>query len=245
MDPAALQLQGVSLRYSAGTTAVSGLDLSVHEGTFVSIVGPSGCGKSTALRLIAGLERPTDGVVRLFTDSTAFVFQEANLLPWRTVEANVGLPLELQGVSAAGRRESVLAAIAQVGLSGFEKHFPRELSGGMRMRVSLARALVMRPRVLLLDEPFGALDEMTRQTLQEDLVRLQMSERWTVLFVTHSVYEAVYLSDRVVVMSSRPGRVLGEVEIPFPRPRNAEVRERPEFALAVGAVGRRLRENSP
>ncbi len=245
MDPIAIQLQDVSLQYPSGTLALDSFHLAVPRGAFVSLLGPSGCGKSTVLRLAAGLDRPTRGKVELSGEtqpSTAFVFQDANLLPWRSIEANVGLPLELRGVSARERKDSVRESLAQVGLSGFENSYPRELSGGMRMRASLARALVTRPQVMLLDEPFGALDEITRQKLQEDLIELQLAQKWTVVFVTHSVFEAVYLADRVVVMTPRPGRVAGEQLIPFPRPRPANLRADAEFARTIGTLSLMLRE---
>jgi NitT/TauT family transport system ATP-binding protein len=242
---ASIRFERVVRRYPTGTVALDGFDLGVGGGEFVALLGPSGCGKSTALRLAAGLEEPTSG--RLVVDvgsagphPVAFVFQEATLLPWRRVAANVALPLELRGASGADRL--VGDALGRVGLAGFEQHYPRELSGGMRMRASLARALVTRPRLLLLDEPFGALDEITRQKLQEDLLTLHATEGFTVLFVTHSVFEAVYLADRVVVMTARPGRVAADVRIDLPRPRPPELRTDPEFARQVGEIGRRLRE---
>jgi NitT/TauT family transport system ATP-binding protein len=239
-------LSGVTHRYPTGTVALAGLDLRVATGEFVALVGPSGCGKSTALRLAAGLETPTEGSVAVDAGAnpgphpTAFVFQEATLLPWRRVVDNVSLPLELRG--DADRRERASDALERVGLSGFADQYPRELSGGMRMRVSLARALVTRPRVMLLDEPFGALDELTRQRLQEDLATLHATEGWTVLFVTHSVYEAVWLADRVVVFAARPGRITAEFQVDLPRPRHPDVRASPRFAGQVGVVSKALRE---
>jgi NitT/TauT family transport system ATP-binding protein len=238
----------VSLRYAAGTHALGRMDLEVPEGQFLALVGPSGCGKSTALRLAARLEQPTTGSVAVDPgpdpgpQPIAFVFQEATLLPWRRVADNVALPLELRGEPAAAREAAVTDALARVGLDGFGQHYPRELSGGMRMRASLARALVTRPRVMLLDEPFGALDEITRQKLQEDLLAVQAALGFTVLFVTHSVFEAVYLADRVIVMTQRPGRIAADVRIDLPRPRPSDLRADAGFARQVGEVSRVLRE---
>jgi NitT/TauT family transport system ATP-binding protein len=233
-----IKLHGVQLRYPGGTVALDHFDLSVGAGEIVALVGPSGCGKSTALRVIAGLEQATAGTVEVDADGpTAFVFQDATLLPWRTIARNVALPLELRGESIA-----VDEAIARVGLKGFERSYPRELSGGMRMRASLARALVTRPRLLLLDEPFGALDELTRQKLQEDLLALQGAEGFTAVLVTHSAFEAAYLADRVAVMTSRPGRVHAVLTSELPRPRPAEIRGDARFAAMVGEISAALRE---
>jgi NitT/TauT family transport system ATP-binding protein len=221
--PPLVALRGVGRSFASGTTALHGLDLIIGRREFVSLLGPSGCGKSTALRLIAGLLRPTDGRIKVDAATRAgeigFVFQEATLLPWATVEGNVRLPLRLRRVPEATSRTSVQAAIAQVGLAGFEAAYPRQLSGGMRMRVSIARALVTRPQLLLMDEPFAALDEITRLRLNDDLLALWQTEAFTTVFVTHSVYESVYLSQRVLVMAARPGRVVAEIAIPAPYPR--------------------------
>lgn len=234
--------RGVDARYGA-LPALTGLDLAVRRGEFVTVVGPSGCGKSTLLRLVAGLARPSGGALRVDSPrrALAFVFQDPTLLPWRTVRANVALPLELAGRPADEQRAAADAALALVGLADFAGAHPAELSGGMRMRASLARALVARPELLLLDEPFGALDEMTRERLDEELMRLWEQERWTVLAVTHSVQEAVLLSDRVVVLSPRPGRVVAELTIDLPRPRRAELLADPSFAALAGEVRARLR----
>ena len=235
----AVEVEDVGLRYDTGTVALAGVDLRVAAGERVSILGPSGCGKSTLLRIVAGLVTPSSGRVALAptTQPMAFVFQEATLLPWRTVRHNVGLPLELRGrVDAAAVDE----ALARVGLSSFSDNYPRELSGGMRMRVSLARALVTRPRMLLLDEPFAALDELTRQRLQDDLLSLQAADRFTVMFVTHSVAEAAFLADRVVVFSGRPGRIVYEQAVPF-GVRDAALRSDPDFARACGSLSAALR----
>ena len=234
-------------RFASGVEALIGVDLEIHRGEFVSIVGPSGCGKSTLLRLVAGLTRPTDGSLtvdgqapleaRRTRQERAYVFQEATLLPWRTVAQNVALPLEL-------RRQQDPAAVDQVlelvGLADFARAYPRQLSGGMRMRVSIARALVTRPDLLLLDEPFGALDEITRQRLNEELLRLWAEECWTGVFVTHNVYEAVFLSRRVLVMSARPGRLIADIAVPFTHPRAPDLRTTPEFNRVAAEVSHQL-----
>jgi NitT/TauT family transport system ATP-binding protein len=243
MSEAAVRVEGVTLRYGTGTVALAGVDLVVPPGERLSIVGPSGCGKSTLLRIVAGLVSPSSGRVSVSLDSAdsqpmAFVFQEATLLPWRTVRHNVGLPLELRG---RGDARAVNDVLARVGLSAFAGNYPRELSGGMRMRVSLARALVTRPRLMLMDEPFAALDDLTRQRLQDDLLALQAADRFTMLFVTHNVVEAAFLADRVVVFSARPGRIVAEQAIPFGS-RNAILRSDPDFARACGALSSTLRE---
>lgn len=225
--PAAFTLSDVSKIYSNGTVALQNLDLTVHEGQFVSLLGPSGCGKSTVLRMVAGLGKMSSGHLYWGGSSQrklAYVFQEAALMPWATVEDNVALPLKLSGLSKSAIRDAVQEAIALVALQGFEKAYPRELSGGMRMRVSIARALVTKPEILLMDEPFGALDEMTRSKLNSDLLNLWGQKQWTVVFVTHNIYEAVYLSNRVVVMAARPGRVVADVAIAAPYPRTEEFR---------------------
>jgi len=213
-DPIALSLRGVQLRFPTGVVALQSLDLDVRQGEFLSLLGPSGCGKSTALRLAAGLIAPTHGqVTRSPSLQLGFVFQEPTLMPWATVFDNVRLPLRLKGRSAASVRDEVMQVLARVGLGEFEQAYPRELSGGMRMRASIARALVTRPKLLLLDEPFAALDEITRGRLDDDLMRIWQEQGLTVIFVTHNVYEAVYLSTRVAVFSSRPGRIIESIEI--------------------------------
>jgi NitT/TauT family transport system ATP-binding protein len=224
-DPA-ITLSNISKVYANGTIALKEMNLTVGKGDFVSLVGPSGCGKSTVLRMIAGLSSSTSGQLTWGepTDKLAFVFQEAALMPWATVTENVYLPLKLAGISRRGAASAVAEAIELVDLQGFERAYPRELSGGMKMRVSIARALVTHPEVLLMDEPFGALDEMTRSRLNADLLDLWLQKRWTVVFVTHNVYEAVYLSRRVVVMAPRPGRVVAEVAIDAPYPRTESFR---------------------
>jgi len=232
----------VGVRYPTGTQALDDVTLAVPDGQFTAIVGPSGCGKSTLLRLAAGLERPTAGSVALDTSSVGFVFQEATLLPWRTVRRNIGLLARLAKVPKAEREARVDAVIDAVGLGGFAGQLPRALSGGMRMRVSLARALVLRPDVMLLDEPFGALDELTRQDMQVELLRLYEQSRFTALFVTHSVAEAVLLAQRVVVMSPRPGRIAAVVDIDLPAARGPELRYDPRYVEHVAAVSALLQE---
>jgi NitT/TauT family transport system ATP-binding protein len=208
-------LRGVDKVYSNGVVALKGLDLTVQEGEFLSLLGPSGCGKSTVLRLIAGLGELTAGTIEWSSvqHEIGFVFQDPTLMPWATVLNNIYLPLRVRGVSRADARPRIERAMEQVGLAGFGNAYPRELSGGMRMRVSIARALVAEPKVLLMDEPFAALDEITRFKLNDDLIALWASQRWTVVFVTHSVFESVYLSTRILVMSARPGRVRSEVTL--------------------------------
>lgn len=244
MNPTAplISLQRVSLRFAqGGVQALQDVSLSVREGEFVSLLGPSGCGKSTVLRLAAGLAVPTVGQVNApaltgTSADTAFVFQDATLMPWATVFDNVRLPLRLAGVDRREARERVLPLLDRLGLAGFAHAYPGELSGGMRMRVSIARALVTRPRVLLMDEPFAALDEITRQRLNDELLALWATQRPAVLFVTHSVSEAVYLSQRVLVMGARPGRVVAEHEVQADATRDAGWRLSPPFAQQVREV---------
>ena len=218
-----LELRGVGKVFENGTIALDGLDLEVGRHEFLSLLGPSGCGKSTALRLIAGLVRASAGRLA-WPDGTAgdigFVFQEPTLMPWATVFDNVHLPLRLRGQGRRQAEGQVREALALVGLADFARAYPRELSGGMKMRVSIARALVTRPSLLLMDEPFAALDEITRIRLNRDLLELWQGQGWTVVFVTHSVYEAVFLASRVAVMSARPGRIVAGLEIDEPYPRD-------------------------
>jgi NitT/TauT family transport system ATP-binding protein len=231
-----LALRGVGKVFSNGVTALSDVNLAIREGDFVSLLGPSGCGKSTALRLIAGLSTPTSGALdwrgagSLDRANIGFVFQEPTLLPWASVFDNVWLPLRLKGVSRGKAAPAVQKMLARVHLTGFEDAVPRELSGGMKMRVSIARAMVTKPRVLLMDEPFAALDEITRFKLNNDLLELWQDERFTVVFVTHSVFESVFLSNRVVVMAARPGRVFDEVAIEASYPRDEAFRTSPAYA---------------
>jgi NitT/TauT family transport system ATP-binding protein len=227
-----VRLSHVGKTYSNGTVALDGVSLDVREGEFLSLVGPSGCGKSTVLRLIAGLGELTSGRIEWpgppadagADHELGFVFQEPTLMPWATVRANVTLPLRLKGVARERAAPRVAAALARVGLDGFADAYPRQLSGGMKMRVSIARALVTEPKLLLMDEPFAALDEITRFKLNNDLLRLWQEQRWTVVFVTHSVYESVYLSNRIVVMAAQPGRVVADLEIGAPYPRDEAFR---------------------
>jgi NitT/TauT family transport system ATP-binding protein len=227
-------LRGVGKVFGSGVVALDHLDLDVRDGEFLSLLGPSGCGKSTALRIIAGLSAPTRGSVTWANPEQGakdigFVFQEPTLMPWATVFANVYLPLKLTGVGKDEAAPRIMETLARVGLREFADAYPRQLSGGMRMRVSIARALVTAPRVLLMDEPFAALDEITRFKLNDDLIALWRELRMTVVFVTHSVFESVYLSQRVVVMSARPGRVFAELAIDAPS-RNAGFRTSAEYA---------------
>jgi NitT/TauT family transport system ATP-binding protein len=242
-----LAINGVARRFPGGATALDGVSLAVEDGDFVALLGPSGCGKSTLLRLVAGLDSPDAGTMdwpggRPGPGDIGFVFQEPTLMPWATLFDNVFLPLRLGGASRTGARDRVRAAIASVGLEGFEEAWPRQLSGGMRMRASIARALVTEPRLLLMDEPFAALDEITRFRLNDDLLSIQRMRGCTVLFVTHSVFEAVYLSRRVAVMSGRPGHITTELEVALPRPRAPEMRGRAEFAALCGRVSDALSE---
>lgn len=238
----ALAFQDVSMVFPNGTHALQDVSFAVNWGEFVAIVGPSGCGKSTLLRIASGLEKATGGRVRVGGTNLGFVFQDATLLPWRTVQANVELLGELHGLSKEERARRAQEVISVVGLKGFERNHPKQLSGGMRMRVSLARTLTMKPEVALFDEPFGALDEITRGRLNDELLRLFMLEQFAGLFVTHSIPEAVFLAGRVLVMSGRPGRILGEVKVPFGYPRATVLRFAPEFANVAGEVSGLLRE---
>jgi NitT/TauT family transport system ATP-binding protein len=230
----AVSLRGVTKVYDSGVVALGPIDLEVRQGEFVSLLGPSGCGKSTALRLIAGLSAPTSGAVRVSDRgagrSIGFVFQEPTLMPWTSVRENVRLPLKLMHAPRQQADPRVGEALAQVGLAEFADAYPRELSGGMKMRVSLARALVTDPDILLMDEPFAALDEITRFKLNNDLLALWRNLRKTVIFVTHSVFESVYLSQRVIVMTPRPGRLAAEFRIAAPEPRSDEFRTSVEYA---------------
>ena len=238
-----LSLSRVSKTFDTGTHAFGPLDLEVEQGEFVSLLGPSGCGKSTALRVMAGLLHPSAGELRFANGKPeiGFVFQEPTLMPWANVSANVRLPLELKGMASdeAARRTS--GAISRVGLDGFENAFPRELSGGMKMRVSIARALAASPRLLLMDEPFAALDEPTREALNDDLLKLWREDRLTVVFVTHSIFESTYLSTRVIVMTPRPGRVAADIALGFPETRSEGFRLTPDFAGAAAKVSAALR----
>ncbi|HEX3710687.1 MAG TPA: ABC transporter ATP-binding protein [Pseudolabrys sp.] len=231
-----VSLRGVGKTFDNGTVALERFNLTVREGEFVSLLGPSGCGKSTALRIVAGLSGPSEGTVdwadtgRAGNKSIGFVFQEPTLMPWRDVAANVRLPLELSHAAGAPAQTAVAQALEQVGLGEFARSYPRELSGGMKMRASIARALATEPPLLLMDEPFAALDEITRFKLNNDLLALWQRLRRTVIFVTHSVFESVYLSQRIVVMTPRPGRVFTEIAVDAPYPRDEAFRTSAEFA---------------
>ena len=237
-----LNFADVAMTFPNGTPALSNIDLTVSRGEFVSVVGPSGCGKSTLLRIASGLEKESRGVVELATTRIGYVFQDATLLPWRDVQGNVQLLAELNGVPRAERARRAAEAIELVGLAGFEKFLPRALSGGMRMRTSLARSLTLNPEIFLFDEPFGALDEITRERLNDELIRLFTEKQFAGLFITHSVSEAVYLSTKVVVLSGRPGHIVGRFDVPFTMPRDPDIRFTPEFAALVGEISHVLRQ---
>ena len=239
-----LAFEGVGKTFPDGTTALDGIDLTVAPGEFVTVVGPSGCGKSTLLRIASGLDAPSEGSVRVATSKIGYVFQDPTLLPWRTVQANVELLAELEGLPRPERRRLAREALELVGLTEFAGHLPHMLSGGMRMRASLARSLTMQPAAFLFDEPFGAVDEITRERLNDELLGLFSSTGFAGLFVTHSVNEAVFLSTRVVVLSGRPGRPLASFEVPFDYPRQPELRYSEGFGHLAGAVSARLREGS-
>ena len=247
-----IQCRQLGMSYDCRETILSGVNLDVAAGEFVSLVGPSGCGKSTLLRLVAGLRECTAGSLQVRGSApgesdlkAAFVFQDPNLLPWRTVKGNIRLPLELPGTREADPKvvsQRIADSLNLVGLTvQDEAKRPRQLSGGMRMRVSLARALVTEPELLLLDEPFAALDDILRQQLNEELQRIWWERKWTGMFVTHNVSEAVFLSQRVLVMSRRPGKILGEIKVPFDCPRKPELRAQAEFAALTGEVSTLLR----
>jgi NitT/TauT family transport system ATP-binding protein len=245
---ASIVAEGVTKRFGRNAVVLEGVSFSIRAGEFVAIVGPSGCGKSTLLRMIAGLERSDEGRLAVAQadegrrTQSAFVFQEPALLPWRTVTENIAVPLELARRPRAERLSRVRESLQLIGLSANDaEKRPRQLSGGMKMRVSLARALVTEPDLLLLDEPFGALDDLLRQRLNEELHRLWSTQRWTALFVTHNVSEAVFLAERVLVMASNPGRIAAEFAVPFPMPRNPELRAEAEFARIVGEMSGALR----
>jgi NitT/TauT family transport system ATP-binding protein len=240
--------------FANGTRGLAPIDLSIADGEFLTLIGPSGCGKSTLLKLIANLIEPSDGRLLWWRGDFgqvgqdgrrfAFVFQEPTLMPWARVDANVRLPLELADVAKAKAAPIVAEAIERVGLSKFTRHFPRQLSGGMKMRVSIARALVTNPNLLLMDEPFGALDEITRNKLDADLVRLWWERKLTTVFVTHSIYEAVFLSTRIIVMASNPGRIFRTMTIDQPQPRDEEFRGSPRFAAYCRELSTWLAEAS-
>ena len=244
VDDRAIRLEGVSKTFADGTRALDVLDLDVRPGEFVSLIGPSGCGKSTVLRLVAGLDAPSTGDVGVDRSRLGYVFQDATLLPWRTAQRNAELLLELGGVDRRERVERARRALHLVGLGGFEQHRPRALSGGMRMRVSLARTLALDPTVFLFDEPFGALDELSREHLVDEIQALAERIGFTAVFVTHSIAEAVYLSSRVVVLSARPGRVVADIPVPFDHPREPRLRYDGAFGRVAAEVHDALRSAS-
>lgn len=245
-----VDFQSVAKQFPGGTQALANFSCSIAPGEFVSLLGPSGCGKSTALRLAAGLIQPTAGEVARPEQTpqcrspVGCVFQSPTLMPWSKVWNNVYLPLRLAGISRSEAAPRVDDAIERVGLAEFVAAYPRQLSGGMQMRVSVARAMVTRPQLLLLDEPFAALDEMTRFRLNDDLLTLWQELGWAALFVTHSVYESVYLSSRVLVMSSRPGKVIADIPVNLPRPRRSETRALPEYTRLCTEVSQALRKST-
>ncbi|MBP3952447.1 ABC transporter ATP-binding protein [Bacillus suaedae] len=251
---AIVTFEHVNKVYGNGTIALSDFNLEVNEGDFVSFLGPSGCGKSTALRMVAGLGEATRGEVKVFGQSPkqlikesndiAFVFQEANLLPWRRVIDNVILPLELRGMSKRQSKEEAIRVLEMVGLKDYASAYPRELSGGMKMRVSIARALAAKPKLLLMDEPFAALDEMTRQNLQLELLQIWEKANTTILFVTHNVFEAAFLSSKIAVMSARPGRLSATIDVDLPYPRTLEMRTDRQFANLVKFASEKLERSS-
>lgn len=247
-----VSIRHVSKRFGNGTLAVHDVNLSLGAGEFISLLGPSGCGKSTLLRMIAGLGDPSSGTIEWPTTKHSasgkperdlgFVFQDPTLMPWANALANVMMPLTLKGVRRADAEARAAEMLALVGLKGFEKSYPRELSGGMKMRVSIARGLVLRPKILLMDEPFAALDEITRHRLNDDLLELWWKEKFTAVFVTHSVFESVYLSKRIVVMAARPGRVMADLDVDAPYPRDELFRTSSDYAHLCRVVSGKLKE---
>ena len=225
-----ISISHLSKKFFPNLLALQDLNFEISNGEFIAILGPSGCGKSTFLRLVAGLERPTHGEVTGTPEQIAYVFQEAHLMPWRSILENVALPLELQGIDRTERIHRAREALKLVDLAEFAAAYPAQLSGGMKMRASLARAMVTHPKILLLDEPFAALDEITRHNLEEDLRKLWLSKKMTVIFVTHSISEACFLADRILMLSSRPGKIIGDLKINLPEKRDTEVRLSPAYA---------------
>jgi NitT/TauT family transport system ATP-binding protein len=242
-------MTAVGKRFDLGrgrsVAALGPVDVTLHDGEFLAIVGPSGCGKSTLLRLGAALLDPSEGAIERRSDDASFVFQEPALLPWRTVAGNCALPLELTSVSGADRAERIRSSLELVGLADWAEAYPRQLSGGMRMRVALARALVVEAPIVYFDEPFSAIDELTREELNDHLLAVWSRRAFGAMFVTHNIHEAVFLAQRVLVMSPRPGQILGEVEVPFAYPRSAELRTSSAFIDVVREVTQRLRAHEP
>ncbi len=246
-QPPVVSFQGVEKRYGNGPLILDGINFEAQRGDFISLIGPSGCGKSTILKLISALSPISSGKIivdgmspEAAMEEMFFVFQEPTLLPWLTVAANVAVPMRLRGVSQK-RDEIVAKSLAMVGLAERANYYPRQLSGGQKMRVSIARALSVSPRILLLDEPFGALDEMTRDHLNEELLSIRQQQAWTAFFVTHSVAEAVFLSNRIFVLSANPGRLYQEVKVDLPYPRTEETRQSASYQHLVGEVSKLLR----
>jgi NitT/TauT family transport system ATP-binding protein len=248
--PPHVAFRSVVKRFGDGPVVLERIDCTVGAGEFVALIGPSGCGKSTLLRLIAGLSPVTSG--ELVVDGrapargqagTSFIFQEPTLLPWLSVQSNIEVPLRLRGTPREERKRLAADMLRLVRLDDVRRHYPRQLSGGMKMRVSVARALALSPRLLLMDEPFGALDEMTRHHLNEELLELRREQNWTAFFVTHSVAEAVFLSSRILVMAAKPGRIVADVPVPFPYPRAPELRDQHDFQDLVANVSCALRKS--
>ena len=241
-----LRMSHIEKTFAGDVVALKDMNLQVNEGDFISLLGPSGCGKSTALRLISGLMHPTRGKIDWEggqgNDDLGVVFQEPTLMPWATVAQNVWLPFRLKGIAYTQVKDDVLEALKLVGLEKFQNAYPRELSGGMKMRVSIARAMVTKPRLILMDEPFAALDEITRFKLNNDLLELKAAIGCTVIFVTHSVFESVFLSDRIIVMAARPGRVIHELQVDTPYPRHEDFRTSAEYASHTRAASDALHE---
>ena len=241
MSGSALRMTNISLTFADGTQALDNLNLNIQSGEFVTIVGPSGCGKSTLLRLASGLLAQTQGLCDVDRTSLGYVFQDPILLPWRTVRRNVELNAELAGMDKPSRQKAANAAIELVNLTGNEDKYPKQLSGGMKMRCSLARSLVLQPNLFLFDEPFAALDEITREHLNDELLHLFQNQHFASLFITHSIQEAVFLSTRVLVMSARPGRIIAEHAVDFPYPRHPDIRYQSDFAEICGKISADLK----
>lgn len=241
MSDSALRMTNISLTFADGTQALDNVNLNIQSGEFVTIVGPSGCGKSTLLRLASGLLDQTQGLCDVDRTSLGYVFQDPTLLPWRTVRRNVELNAELAGLDKPSRQKAANAAIELVNLTGNEDKYPKQLSGGMKMRCSLARSLVLQPNLFLFDEPFAALDEITREHLNDELLHLYQNQHFASLFITHSIQEAVFLSTRVLVMSARPGRIIAEHAVDFPYPRHPDIRYQSDFAEICGKISADLK----
>ena len=239
--PSSLSFDDIGMIFPDGTEALKNISFDLSKGEFVTIVGPSGCGKSTLLKIASGLLEPTNGSVEVDRERLGYVFQDATLLPWRTVSKNIELLAELHGIDSHERKQLVEESIELVNLEGFENHYPKSLSGGMKMRCSLARSLTLKPPLFLFDEPFGAVDEITREKLNEDTQLLFKQEGFAGLFITHSISEAVFMSTKVLVMSARPGRIVDEFNIPFEYPRKPDLRFNADFAELCGKVSVSLR----